>query len=73
MYMYIYCDGDQLKVNRQAALHTNASGQSIAKTLGFSGVMARGSGISWDLRKTQPYDVYDKMLFDVPVVKDSPQ
>jgi len=34
---------------------------------GFSGVMARGSGISWDLRKTQPYDVYDKMLFDVPV------
>ena len=34
---------------------------------GFSGVMLRGSGISWDLRKTQPYDVYDKMKFDVPV------
>ena len=34
---------------------------------GFSGVMLRGSGISWDLRKTQPYDVYDKMNFDVPV------
>jgi NADH dehydrogenase (ubiquinone) Fe-S protein 2 len=34
---------------------------------GFSGVMLRGSGVSWDLRKTQPYDVYDKINFDVPV------
>ena len=34
---------------------------------GFSGVMLRGSGIQWDLRKTQPYDVYDKMNFEVPV------
>jgi NADH dehydrogenase (ubiquinone) Fe-S protein 2 len=34
---------------------------------GFSGVMMRASGISWDLRKTQPYDVYDQMNFDIPV------
>ena len=34
---------------------------------GFSGVMIRGSGIPWDLRKTQPYDVYDTMNFHVPV------
>jgi len=34
---------------------------------GFSGVMLRGSGIAWDLRKTQPYDVYDKMDFQIPV------
>jgi NADH dehydrogenase (ubiquinone) Fe-S protein 2 len=34
---------------------------------GFSGVMLRGSGITWDLRKTQPYEVYDKMIFDVPI------
>jgi NADH dehydrogenase (ubiquinone) Fe-S protein 2 len=34
---------------------------------GFSGVMLRGSGINWDLRKTQPYDVYDKMQFSIPV------
>ena len=34
---------------------------------GFSGVMVRASGINWDLRKTQPYDVYDQMNFDVPV------
>lgn len=34
---------------------------------GFSGVMLRGSGVSWDLRKTQPYDIYNKINFDVPV------
>ncbi|MFX5705403.1 NADH-quinone oxidoreductase subunit D, partial [Acinetobacter baumannii] len=34
---------------------------------GFSGPMIRGSGIPWDLRKSQPYDVYDRMQFDVPV------
>jgi NADH dehydrogenase (ubiquinone) Fe-S protein 2 len=34
---------------------------------GFSGVMLRGSGIGWDLRKTQPYDVYDRLDFQVPV------
>ena len=32
-----------------------------------SGVMLRGSGIKWDLRKTQPYDAYDKVEFDVPI------
>ena len=34
---------------------------------GFSGVMLRGSGVSWDLRKNQPYEVYDKLDFDIPV------
>ena len=34
---------------------------------GFSGVMLRGSGINWDLRKTQPYDVYNKIDFQVPL------
>jgi len=34
---------------------------------GFSGPMIRGSNIPWDLRKTQPYDVYDKMEFDIPL------
>ena len=29
--------------------------------------MLRGSGIQWDLRKTQPYDVYDQVEFDVPI------
>ena len=34
---------------------------------GFSGVMLRGSGINWDLRKSQPYEIYDQIDFDVPV------
>jgi NADH dehydrogenase (ubiquinone) Fe-S protein 2 len=34
---------------------------------GFTGVMLRGSGLAWDLRKTQPYDVYNQLSFDVPV------
>jgi NADH dehydrogenase (ubiquinone) Fe-S protein 2 len=33
---------------------------------GFSGVMLRGSGIPWDLRKTQPYEIYDKLDFIIP-------
>ena len=38
-----------------------------AKALGFTGPMLRGSGIAWDLRKKQPYAVYDRMDFDIPV------
>jgi NADH-quinone oxidoreductase subunit D len=38
-----------------------------AKALGFTGPMLRGSGIAWDLRKKQPYEVYDRMDFDIPV------
>jgi NADH dehydrogenase (ubiquinone) Fe-S protein 2 len=34
---------------------------------GFSGVMLRGSGIAWDLRKTQPYEIYSELNFSVPV------
>ncbi|EJU02824.1 NADH dehydrogenase I D subunit [Dacryopinax primogenitus] len=36
----------------------------------FSGVMLRGSGIAWDLRKVQPYECYDQVEFDVPVGKN---
>ncbi|TFK56830.1 Ndufs2, NADH:ubiquinone oxidoreductase 49 kd subunit [Heliocybe sulcata] len=36
----------------------------------FSGVMLRGSGVPWDLRKVQPYDKYDEVEFDVPVGKN---
>lgn len=38
-----------------------------AKQLGFTGPMLRGSGIAWDLRKKQPYAVYHKVNFDIPV------
>ncbi len=38
-----------------------------ALNLGMSGVMLRGSGIAWDLRKKQPYDAYERVDFDIPV------
>jgi NADH-quinone oxidoreductase subunit D len=38
-----------------------------ALQMGFTGPMLRGSGIEWDLRKKQPYEVYDKLDFDIPV------
>ena len=38
-----------------------------ALALGMTGPMLRGSGIAWDLRKKQPYEVYDQMDFDIPV------
>ena len=38
-----------------------------AKQLGLTGPMLRGSGIAWDLRKKQPYEVYDRVDFDIPV------
>ncbi|HFD31454.1 MAG TPA: NADH-quinone oxidoreductase subunit D [Gammaproteobacteria bacterium] len=38
-----------------------------ALQLGLTGAMLRGSGVEWDLRKKQPYEVYDKINFDIPV------
>ncbi|RCL00125.1 MAG: NADH-quinone oxidoreductase subunit D [Candidatus Tokpelaia sp. JSC189] len=37
---------------------------------GFSGVMVRGSGAAWDLRKSQPYECYEDLEFDIPVGKN---
>ncbi|MGB0723481.1 MAG: NADH-quinone oxidoreductase subunit D [Gammaproteobacteria bacterium] len=41
-----------------------------AMQMGFTGPMVRGSGMAWDLRKKQPYEVYDRMDFDIPVGKN---
>lgn len=38
-----------------------------ALNMGFTGPMLRGSGVAWDLRKKQPYEVYDQLDFDIPV------
>jgi NADH dehydrogenase (ubiquinone) Fe-S protein 2 len=40
---------------------------SDALNAGFSGVMVRGSGLAWDLRKVTPYEVYDELEFDIPI------
>src|SRR5690606_21732679 len=37
---------------------------------GFTGVMLRGSGVAWDLRKSQPYEIYDEFEFDIPIGKN---
>lgn len=44
-----------------------AVGKEDALAWGFSGPMLRASGVPWDLRKSQPYDVYDGMEFEVPI------
>ena len=41
-----------------------------AMAMGFTGAMLRGSGVEWDLRKKQPYEVYDLLDFDIPVGKN---
>ncbi|MFT3972700.1 MAG: NADH-quinone oxidoreductase subunit D [Amaricoccus sp.] len=44
--------------------------QEEAQMLGFSGVMVRGSGIAWDLRRSQPYECYDEFDFQIPLGKN---
>lgn len=39
----------------------------MAKSWGLSGVLLRGSGISWDIRKEEPYELYEELEFDIPV------
>lgn len=61
---------DVLTTNRIWVQRTEDIGIVTAEdavNYGFSGVMLRGSGIKWDLRKTQPYDAYHLVEFDVPI------
>jgi len=55
------------RVFKQRTVDIGVVSAEQAMDWGFSGPMLRGSGVAWDLRKAQPYDVYDKMEFDVPV------
>lgn len=57
------------RIWKQRTVGIGVVGPERALNLGFTGPMLRGSGIAWDLRKTQPYEVYDKMDFDVPIGK----
>ena len=50
---------------RTVGIGTVSAERAIA--LGFTGPMLRGSGVAWDLRKKQPYEVYDRLDFDIPV------
>jgi NADH dehydrogenase (ubiquinone) Fe-S protein 2 len=55
------------RIWKQRLVNIGIVSHAEAMDWGFSGVMLRGSGVNWDLRQTQPYDVYKKMKFNVPV------
>ncbi len=57
------------RVWKQRLVGVGVVSQKQAMDWGFSGPMLRGSGIEWDLRKSNPYEVYNEMEFDVPVGK----
>lgn len=55
------------RIWRQRTVGIGVVSPERALQLGFSGPMLRGSGIAWDLRKKQPYEVYDRVDFDIPI------
>jgi len=55
------------RIWKQRLVNVGIVSPQRALQLGFSGPMLRGSGIAWDLRKKQPYAVYDRIDFDIPV------
>lgn len=57
------------RIFKQRTVDIGVITKSQALDWGFSGPMLRASGVAWDLRRSQPYDAYDKMDFDVPVGK----
>ena len=78
----VFCKGFPKKIDKMESLLTEnrifkqrmvdicTVSVTEALTWGFSGPMIRGSGIAWDLRKSQPYEIYDELEFDVPIGKN---
>ena len=57
------------RIFKQRTVDIGVVSQAEALDLGFTGPCLRASGLPWDLRKTQPYDAYDAMEFDIPTGK----
>ena len=55
------------RIWKQRTVNIGVVSPERALQLGFTGPMLRGSGVEWDLRKKQPYEVYDRVDFDIPV------
>ncbi|HEX4095996.1 MAG TPA: NADH-quinone oxidoreductase subunit D, partial [Caulobacteraceae bacterium] len=55
------------RIFKQRNVNIGVVSREEALAWGFSGVMVRGSGIAWDLRRNQPYECYDEMEFDIPL------
>jgi NADH-quinone oxidoreductase subunit D len=58
------------RIFKQRMVEVGIVSKQQALDWGFSGPMIRGSGIAWDLRKSQPYEVYGELEFDVPIGKN---
>lgn len=58
------------RIFKQRTVDIGVISADDAMAWGFSGPMLRASGVAWDLRKSQPYDVYDQMDFDIPIGKN---
>jgi len=57
------------RIFKQRLVEIGIVSKEQALDWGFSGPMIRGSGIAWDLRKNQPYEIYDELDFDIPIGK----
>ena len=70
-YMYLLEHSLQLlthnRIWKQRTVDIGVISARDALDYGFSGVMVRGSGIKWDIRKAHPYDAYDQVEFEVPI------
>ena len=58
------------RIFRQRTVNIGIVSPEDAMDWGFSGPMIRGSGVAWDLRKAQPYEVYEDLDFDIPIGKN---
>lgn len=58
------------RIFKQRTVDIGVASAEEAMDWGFTGPMLRASGVAWDLRKAEPYDVYDRMDFDIPVGKN---
>ena len=58
------------RIFKQRTVDVGIISEEDALDWGLSGPMLRGSGVPWDLRKSQPYDTYEKIDFDIPVGKN---
>ncbi len=58
------------RIWKQRTVDIGVVSKEQAQQWGFSGPMLRGSGIAWDLRKSQPYEIYDQLEFDIAIGKN---
>jgi NADH-quinone oxidoreductase subunit D len=58
------------RIFKQRMVEIGIVSKQQALDWGFSGPMIRGSGLAWDLRKSQPYEIYDQLDFDIPIGKN---